>query len=468
MNTLLQSVFQESLEDLKSLNEQRDILVAGLGPVEAFEAVDPNADKDEIITAINQHEADDEELREQMQAYLEAHEGEHQRLEKEMTLMRDTISAATTSMESLRLLTSMEDVDNTTTTLANETVRQVARLVDEDAPELVAEDGKFTTVSLESLGDFIKKILTKIRNFIKEKYDNMVMFFRRGSVYKASLQKRIQSARERLNSMPAEYGIPAGMVRYPPKGIAGLGFDKGIVSFEEAPLKAAVKQVIEQFNPSYKLVEDAIKRSTVIADNLASIMVMRNEVDMEQKLKAMYKEVSTPWLTPSLIKFEKEVGGVTYFDGSKGYHSRYRDVAWIMELVDVMSPNYLKFSLRQGINYSSQALELETLHRLLDECSDLFESAPVQDDSYWNELYGAWREASMTWDRLVTMVNSLSFPHISQELWRAIDISATAMFRFLDAAYYETVNMQMPAYRLMDALLFVVEENGKAYAKINR
>ncbi|MNU09903.1 hypothetical protein D3C72_2567510 [compost metagenome] len=66
------------------------------------------------------------------------------------------------------------------------------------------------------------------------------------------------------------------------------------------------------------------------------------------------------------------------------------------------------------------------------------------------------------------MVTNNHLPQLNNELWRALDVACSAMFVIVERAYYQTLYMRAPSFRLIQGLVYVCEEQVNAYVAVNR
>ena len=168
------------------------------------------------------------------------------------------------------------------------------------------------------------------------------------------------------------------------------------------------------------------------------------------------------------VRDHEMVGGITFLDPAKQYRTTYRDAEWIMELVRLVDMNQAQLKYRQVGSVPSTVYDLPVLQDILGAVGEILNDPALSDMTFYDELCSAWGQANTVYNKLYTMIMSMEFPHMNNELWRALDVGCTGMFMFLDKAYYHTHVMRSPMYRYCDALLYVVEEQMKAYMAVNR
>jgi hypothetical protein len=159
---------------------------------------------------------------------------------------------------------------------------------------------------------------------------------------------------------------------------------------------------------------------------------------------------------------------MTFYDGHSGYRSRYRDVEWIMQLVNLVEAPATASKPRLNGMCNTGYANLEALQETCDALSELIGDSTSTDYDYYNELCSAWYAANEVYERLWNMVTNVHFSHMSSELWRGFDVGVTAMFSFLDKAYYDIEHLRAPYYLMVDGLLYNLEEQMKGYVAVNR
>jgi hypothetical protein len=470
MKSSLESLLAASLSDLKDLNAPVTSNTELDSPVESLTVISADQIQQDVLEHMKDERYNDEDAQRQVaEEYFERNEQEHAALRGEIAQVQEAVSTVISSMEMLSVLVSMESIDDNTAEMAENAMGAIALQAGEQVPNIEVEDGKLTTASMEGLTDFIKNAFAKLKKWVKEKFENMAINARRGAVYREVMVKRITALQARMEKMPEDYGIPAKPIRYDAAWTSVFSMDNKPVDFTESELKKA-------FDEAYKLLvygvdnlaTDAVKRSSAVADVLAGVLVARDGITAEEQLKGLYKELTKELPVSKAVANGREIAGMTFVDGSMGYRSRYRDVDWIMDLVNLMEPNQLGVKYRRTGRTSGQADDLKRLISILDVVVDAVEREKTFNYDYYNELSVAWREANECYDKLWSMVVNMEFAHMTNELWRALDIACTSMFTFLDKAYYHTETCRAPYLRLINSTTSVLEEQMKAYVAINR
>lgn len=470
MKSSLESLLAASLSDLKDLNEPVTSNTELDSPVESLTVISADQIQQDVLEHMKDERYNDEGAQRQAtEEYFERNEQEHAALRGEIAQVQEAVSTVISSMEMLSVLVSMESIDDNTAEMAENAMGAIALQAGEQVPSIEVEDGKLTTASMEGLTDFIKNAFSKLKKWIKEKFENMAINARRGAVYREVMIKRITALQARMEKMPEDYGIPAKLIRYDASWTSAFSMDNKPVDFTETELKKA-------FDEAYKLLvygvdnlaEDAVKRSSAVADVLAGVLVARDSIAAEEQLKGLYKDLTKELPVSKAVENGREIAGMTFVDGSMGYRSRYRDVDWIMDLVNLLEPNQLGVKYRRSGRTGGQADDLKRLTAILDVVVDAVEREKTFNYDYYNELTVAWREANECYNKLWSMVVNMEFAHMTNELWRALDIACTSMFTFLDKAYYHTETCRAPYLRLINSTTSVLEEQMKAYVAINR
>ncbi|MNZ31110.1 hypothetical protein D3C78_484020 [compost metagenome] len=390
-------------------------------------------------------------------------------MKREIAEIRELVGTVASSMEMLSVVASMEDIDSTAVVSANTAIANIASSVGEELPPvLVAEDGEFTTASMESLVNFVKDILIRLKKWIKTKFENMAISFRRGNLYRGTLIKRVHALQARMDSMPNDYGIPSKSPRYDVNYLVQMYNDGNPIPFSAEALGPVCGQIVTLIEKATKdIAPDAVRRSTAIGDVIATILVARDENSAEDSMRKLFKDVTGPLPVEGIAPAGKEFMGVFYKEPAVG-RSRYRDAEWIMDLVQMLEFNQMPVSARRSGRYELSMLDLPQLRNVLDVVVDLMENDAVSNMDYFNQLSAAWGDAGDVWERLWQMVTTMEFGHMNNELWRAFDIATTAMFEFLNKAYYHIEDLRAPYFRMMSGSLYILEEQMKSYVAVNR
>lgn len=465
MKPSLESILKESLGQLQSLNPE------DTSPVETLETLTLEEIQQDSLNHIQQERYNSEDgLRGVIEDYLEKNEEDHARIKADIQEVRETVGTVVSSMEMLSLLASMESIDNTAVVAANAALSNIAHQAGEEAPVVVAEDGQITDVSMESVVDFVKKALSNLRKWIKEKFQNMALAFRRGTNSRVAIAKRIGAAQARLNSLPSDYGIPAKAVRYSTDFTPLIYRAGAILPFDKKSLAVAAAEAVETLKKGVNEISTTgVKYSTVLGDAIGQAMIARDEFSADQVLRKAFKEASGEWPVQKLVKVDHELaGGMTFLAPDTNIRINYRDAEWIMELVRFMRTNQARVMYRRSGQGPSQISELPDLQEVLNTVSDILNDPALNDYSYYTEISIAWNEAQKVYERMMTMAMNMHMGHLNNELWRAVDIGTTAMFEILQKSYYQTETFRAPPFRLIHGLLYVVEEQLKAYVAVNR
>ena len=471
MRPSLEAILDESLQGLRDLSAQTGVATEEPGPMEGLTIITAEQISADVVEHIKDERYNDEEnCRQVCEDYLVQNEAEHAAIRRDIAEVSDTVQTLSAAMEMAGVVMSMESLDDCTITTANVAFNNIATQAgDVLPPVLVAEDGKLTTASMEGLGDFLKTLLTRLKKWIKEKFENMTISMRRGAGTIAAMNKRLNAILVRLDGLPADYGIPAKAVKLDGKVTSQLYFDGKQVQFNAAGIKAAGKEVSDLLQAGIaKIHPDAVKRSDKIADSIAGVLAMRDEIAASDALHKLFKEVGEPLPAAKIVKGLKETAGLGFYDGSVGYRSRYRDVEWILELVMLVEAPVVCSRPRLNGVIDNSYQDVDVLRGVAKELGDLLADPLINDYAYYDELCQAWYDASEIYERLWDMVSKVEFSHMSNELWRGFDVAVTAMFTFLDKAYYSIEHLRVPYFRLADGALYVLEEQLKGYVAVNR
>lgn len=473
MKPSLESLLHDSLNNLRDLNATPQAS-ADHGPVEDLNLMTADQIREDVIahTVEESAEIENGNYESMIPDLIEQNAAEHLRMREDIAEVRNMVSSVIQSMEMLTCVTSMESIDEGSVQIANTAMGNIAVLTGQDnIPSFVVEDGKLTTTSMESIVDFITDTLRKMKRWIKEKYDNFVISYRRGIRTDQTTRARITALSRRLDSIdPNEHGIPAKQLRYAPEMIGYLYRDGKPIELTQESLSSALKEALEYTSFANKnIATDAVKRSLHLSDNIGKVLMAPDAIEAEKLLKDMFKEVVGKYPAESFLNYGKEIiGGITYLDPHVVAPRPSRDVEWIAALADNMNLPVGHHRLRKSGTFSSKANTLAELKLALDYVVEAIESEAYNDDSWYNEIAGAWNAAARMHDRMIVMVQSVHLPHLNNELWRALDVACTAMFLYAERSYYQTLYVRAPSFRFIQGLLYLCEEQGKAYAAVNR
>lgn len=478
MKPSLESILAESLSGtgLKDLSAQTGTAAEETGPVEGLNVITSEQIAQDVIEHMkDERYKDPDYMSESCRAYLEENEVEHAQMRAQIQEVRAVVGVAMESMEMLSTIASMESVDDSAVAMANTAMSNIAQQYNEELPPiLVAEDGVITTASMEGLVDWVKKALGGMKKWIVEKFQNMAINQRRSIVNRNTLLERAAAVQKRIQSMPSDYGIPAKQMRYNPRYVFALYANGAPLPFTKDGLGAAVAEAtsIMEFGTK-NIYQDSITRSDAIGDAIADILVARDEIAAEEKMRNIFKSVTQPmpidvYLNDNKLREREVAGGMSFQDPAKTYRSNYRDAEWIMELVRIVDMNQAMVKFRQVGSIPSTVYDIPQLMDLLEVAGQVLDTPAMTDTGFYDELCAAWQQANQVYGRLMQMVTNMNFPHMNNELWRAMDVGVTAMFMFLEKAYNHTLMLRTPAYRVADGLLYVVEEQMKQYAAVNR
>lgn len=390
--------------------------------------------------------------------------------------LKDAIGGITASMEMLSALTSSDSFDPDAVVAAQTVVNNIHRQyeVEGQAPVLEINGDKFTEVSMEGVVDWVKGFFKAIKKWVAQKMANIVLNQRRAVVNRQTLLDRAEEARKIMSTFGDDYGIPNKQVRYSPETIFKLFARGAQIPFEKKAMTEAIDEIkaVMVFGNT-QLHPDAISRSTKLGEVMGQVLIARDEMDAEQKLKGVFAEVSKPlpvtdYLTEKRLFGVELPSGQTFVDISGSYRSKYRDAAWISQLTDLIDINQSYYTVRRVGGIPNKVNDLPELQVMLEAVGSIVDDDALTNHSFYDELARAWNDANGVYNRLFSMIMSLDFPHMNNELWRAVDVGSTAMYLFLDKAYGSTCKLRSPMYRYADGLLTVIEEQLKLYKAVNR
>lgn len=473
MKSSLESLLEESLSGLKSLSQQ--ITPEQQGPMEGMETITAEQINEDVLAHTKDERYGDLDHQQICQDFITQNDAEHSNLQSQISDIQSVVGNVISSMEMLSTIASMESVTSGDLDMANAAVANISNQYDTEAPpELVADGDSISEVSMEGLVDWVKKSLRAMKKWIVEMFQNMAMNQRRATVSQAALFERAIAVRNRMATLPADYGIPSKQVRYDPAYLFNLFVEGSVVPFEEKALSSMVHEVVTLAEfATDSIGKDAVSRSTTMADVVADILVARTELVAEEKLKDAFESITTPlpvdtYLNERKIRDREFGGGLLFVDPSRTYRSRYRDAAWIAKVMDMLEMNQVAASRRRTGAIPSGVLDLETIQLLIDRAGDIIDSQVISDHSFYNEIGAAWQEANKVYNRLITMVQNMDFPQMNNELWRALDVAVTAMFHILEKGFNHTTVLRRPMFHVASSLIYIAEEQVKAYTAVNR
>lgn len=472
MKSSLESLLEESLSGLKSLSQQ--ITPEQQGPMEGMETITAEQISEDVLAHTKDERYGDLDHQQICQDFITQNDAEHSNLQSQISDIQSVVGNVISSMEMLSTITSMESVTSGDLDMANAAVANISNQYDTEAPpELVADGDSISEVSMEGLVDWVKKSLTAMKKWIVEMFQNMAMNQRRAVVSQTALFERANALRKRMSTIPEDYGIPSKQIRYDPAQIFNLYTAGSTVPFEESALATMVGEAIALAEfASAEISKDAVTRSEVMADVVADILVARSDTVAEEKLKAAFEKVITPLPVETFLKERKvrdrEISGLTFKDPALTYRSRYRDATWITNVMDMLEMNQASCTVRRTGAVPSGVLDIATIEMLIEHTGTIIDSQVITNQNHFNELGHAWQEANRVYNRLITMVQTMEFPHMNSELWRALDVAVTAMFQILDKGFNHTSILRVPMFRVASGLLYVAEEQVKAYVAVNR
>lgn len=472
MKTSLESLLEESLSGLKSLAKQSPAEL--VGPEEGMAIMTAEQINEDVIAHVQEERYGEDDRQQVCQDFIEQNAVEHGRMQSQISEIQEIVGSTISSMEMLSTVASMENVTDGDLDMANTAIANVSSQYGTDVPPaLVAEDGAISEVSMEGLIDWVKKSLTAMKKWIVEMFQNMAMNQRRAVVSQTALFERANALRKRMSTIPEDYGIPSKQIRYDPAQIFNLYTAGSVVPFEESALATMVGEAIALAEfASAEISKDAVTRSEVMADVVADILVARSDTVAEEKLKAAFEKVITPLPVEVFLQERKirdrEISGLTFKDPALTYRSRYRDAAWITSVMDMLQINQASCTVRRTGAVPSGVLDIATIEMLIEHTGTIIDSQVITNQNHFNELGHAWQEANRVYNRLITMVQTMEFPHMNSELWRALDVAVTAMFQILDKGFNHTSILRVPMFRVASGLLYVAEEQVKAYVAVNR
>lgn len=401
--------------------------------------------------------------------YVEQNEAAHGVIREELKDLRNHMSAVTGSMEMLSVLTSFEAIEPQTLMFANVAFENLARSVGGVAPSLESHDGKITDVSMEGLLDFLKAGAAKVKNWFKTLFDNMALSSMRSQKSYATFEARIKRLQGIIGKLPSDMGAPqAASVGYNDLYIYGLYEAGKPIEFTQAGLSAAIKAAgavgAMGINENAK---EHLANVKVINSTLPSLLMNVGDDGGEKACRDMVgKLVLTPTLPKALNYGTELAGGVTYRESN--YRPSVRVASWAQIMVEMVEKGRTSCQLRRTGRVAVQVLTVADMEKILDEMIDYISARYDRYEGYWGELVEAYNDSVSAYNKTLGLAQGTDHDELTSEVWKAIDLASYVMIDLFNVITNEASNVGIPAGRLIDSVLYVIEEQLSRYVKVNR
>lgn len=448
---------------LKAAMESIDAVPPALDEVTA-------ADLTEDAIAHLQAEANLEDL-DSLREYCERNQEEHNELRREVSDVREAIGAVVAAMEMLSTISNEEYIEEASASVVSDSLARIATKVDLPAPVVDVENGLMTTDSMESVGSFLKKLLSSAMSKIKASMARLRMWFVQTQRSDAALYKRVLWCMKQLDSLPQDYGIPSGKVVYKP-GYAGRLRDSGHpVPFDAEPIRDAISNAIKDLAfVNGPLVTDVTWRIEAIADILPECLVARDQFASEQKLQALIESVSKPMAYFEYARARKEsTGGVVHPNPDTAKTTPYRTWPWLASYLNMLEVYSQTPRAVMTAAYDVKTVSPQELRDNLAIITDHLLGAPEFKDTSWymaiNEAYSvAWNAFNKVIDILVHAGSTLP----QGGIYDMMDSIFESVEYLYDGTYSKAVTMCDGVRGFANAVVYIAEQQIVEYKKVNR
>lgn len=405
----------------------------------------------------------------ELRGYVEENEHAHNILREDIKDLRNTMSAVTGSMEMLTTMTALKEVSPEAVMMANASLESLIKPLRMTVPSLESIDGKITNASLEGLLDFLKAGASKIKNWFKTLFDNMALNKLRNQRSYATFEARIKRMQGIIGGMPDGVGLSRSTV-VPYNDLytnalytAGKPIDFTATGLSTA-IKAAAALGMMGITENSK---EHLANNKVINSTLPSLLMTIGNDGGEQATRDMVSKLSlTPTLPKALAYGTEQPGGVTYREGN--YRPSIRVATWAQIMVEMVEKDRTGCQIRRTGRSSIALLEVSDIEAVLDSMIDVISDRYNRFENYWGELVEAYNDSVSAYNKTMGLAQGTDHRELTSEVWKAIDLASYVMMDLFNVIMRETSNVGIPGARLIDSVLYVVEEQLKAYAKVSR
>ena len=404
----------------------------------------------------------------QLKDYMEENDAAHEIMRQDIKQLQGHMDVVSHSMEMLSVLKGMRDVEDHTVKAANVALESLAKKVDYPAPSLSAQNGQFTTASMEGLVDFLKAGANKIKNWFKDLGAAMELSSLRQQTTYAGFQARIRRVQGIITKLPKEYGRPVALIPYQDTYTMALYADGKPIEFTETELAKAMKDVGAL--GMLGLTDNAKERLTTITSIskvLPSLLMSIGDDGGEKATRAMVESLKNPEALPKAVNYGREhAGGVTYRDPT--YRPSVRTASWAQPMVEIIERDRVQYGIRRNGRSSIQMLELDAMDKVMDTMAGYLDDRQDRYNGYWGDLRDAYGDAVTAYNKTLGLAQSTNHNELTSEVWKAIDLASYVMMQMFNVIQYEAFNAGIPAARFIDSALYVIEEQLIRYVKVNR
>lgn len=426
----------------------------------------------EATAQLESHYADTDEVftqADELRGYVEENEAAHNVLREDIKDLRNTMSAVTGSMEMLTTMTALKEVSPEAVMMANASLESLVRPTGLAIPSFESINGKITNASLEGLLDFLKAGASKIKTWFKTLFDNMALNKLRNQRSYATFEARIKRMQNIIGGMSSDVGLSrSAVVPYNDLYTNALYMAGKPIDFTVAGLAAAIKSAgalgmigIEQ-NAKEHLANNKIINST-----LPSLLMTIGNDGGEQATRDMVSKLSlTPTLPKALNYGTEQAGGVTYREAN--YRPSIRVATWAQIMVEMVEKERTACQIRRTGRAAISLLDVKDIDAVLNVMIDTITDRYDRYEGYWGELVDAYNDSVSAYNKTMGLAQGTDHRELTSEVWKAIDLASYVMMDLFNVIMRETSNVGIPSARLIDSVLYIVEEQLKAYAKVTR
>lgn len=426
----------------------------------------------EASAQLESHYADTDEVftqADELRGYMEENEAAHNVLREDIKDMRNTMSAITGSMEMLTTMTALKQPSPEAVMMANASLESLIRPLGMAVPSLESVGGAITTASLEGLVDFLKAGAAKIKTWFKTLFDNMALDKLRNQRSYATFEARIKRLQNIVNQMPDSMGLSRStVVPYNDLYTNALYMDSKPVEFTVSGLTTALKAAgaLGMMGITENSREH-LANNKVINTTLPSLLMTIGNDGGEQATRDMVSKLAlTPTLPKALNYGIEQAGGVTYREGS--YRPSIRVATWAQIMVEMVEKDRTLCQIRRTGRAAINILEIKDINAVLDEMIDVITTRYDRYENYWGELVEAYNSSVSAYNKTMGLAHGTDHRELTSEVWKAIDLASYVMMDLFQVIIRETANVGIPCARLIDSVLYIVEEQMKTYAKVGR
>lgn len=404
----------------------------------------------------------------QLRDYVEQNEAAHGVMREELKDLRNTMSAVTGSMEMLSVMTSLESIEPQAVMMMNVALESLGRDINLPMPSLESLDGKITDASMEGLLDFLKAGAAKVKNWFKTLFDNMALNGMRSQKSYATFEARIKRLQGILDKLPSEINLQPGAINYQDLYIYSLYQDGKPIEFNKEGLSSAIKAAgaigAMGINENAK---EHLANIKVINSTLPSLLMNIGDDGGEKACRDMVGKLALTPTLPKVLAYGTELaGGVTYREAQ--YRPSIRVASWAQIMVEMVEKGRTNCQLRRTGRQNIQALDVGSMQAILDEMIDYISGRYDRYENYWGELVEAYNDSVSAYNKTLGLAQGTDHSELTSEVWKAIDLASYVMIDLFNVITTETMNVGIPAGRLIDSVLYVIEEQVARYVKMSR